>query len=164
MYFFLPSPFLPRGAKVENKSPLLRTFTRNSTNYLTITIVSPVNFWEIAKNGGQDSSSTSPNSHGLHGILDLPELLFLHQHVFWGKVNFSCFNRLYHLKQVPEGTKMRPKFCRDWNKDWNKDCERKIVKERLWKKDCGTKIVKVSLWKKVCERKIVKERLWKKDC
>ena len=30
-------------------------------------------------------------------------------------------------KQVPEGTTMRPKFCRDWKKD----CEGKTVKKRL---------------------------------
>ena len=32
-------------------------------------------------------------------------------------------------KQVPEGTTMRPKFCKDWKKWlWKKDWERKIVK------------------------------------
>ena len=41
------------------------------------------------------------------------------------------------LQKVPEGTTMRPNFCKDWKKIlWKKDFERKIVKVRLWKKDC----------------------------
>ena len=50
-------------------------------------------------------------------------------HIFYSFA-FFAFSGKYNLsKQVPEGTKMHPKFCKDLRKwFWKKDCERKIVK------------------------------------